>query len=286
VVVDWSGTLDLFYYQYPVTKITYDLNNAGFATLISVLFASGDSETCLLTYNENNQVTEMLISNWKKEHFKLFYNKNGIDSVSRETRFTDGTPGYWFGFYKSTPSYEEHTRRMISIYPFNQSQPYTTLDPSLYLGTCGYNTQSVTDNEFYKASYSIQDLKAYYNAYYNESSSGTHTSLRFKLPLVDAEGKRHNNEFEIQDQSSLDSYNQARSLRRTSWTDFECTGVYYGLNNFSLIPTLFPDAMLLEILVVTDELPAIYFDKIYHDNQNVSPLTELDIAYGYEPVKK
>ena len=260
VVVDWSGDLDLFYSAEPVSRITYDLNAAGFATTISVLFTDGALAIDELTYNASNQVTEMNISS-PHTHYKFFYKDNVIDSVTQETNFNDGYEEL-FGFYKSMPGQDGH-KRMISIYPFDKEQPFTMDEPVTF--SCGDELQ-LSHNESSKSLY-------YYE--FDIGDKSIITPITFTLWYY-KDHKMNKSHFGIPSEIQFNTFGQISSENRT-WTSEECPTIQYGLNNFSVMPTLFPDAKLLQLLTITDEFTYLY---LYPSGLDI--LTNLDLAYEYE----
>lgn len=260
IEINWPADMDIFFYNKSLVKTTYLLNNGGYATKITTLFADGKEIIDELVYDGSNRVTE-LKNSFFNDNLKFYYINNQLDSISKIRTLPNMTTQT--GFYKRVDE-----SNFISIFPFNKAQSYS-FNQSFY-GSCNCSVSAPVPNELNKTGYSVSNSNDfYYNQFYVDLNYTQFLNNNYCKQVFTSSIYSGSNNF----------YNKPRYLDGFVSYCYS-TGDNY-LSSYLLLPEAIPDFTSLYLATIDNE---VRWTK--SNSAKTSKWNLVGIDYSYAPSSK
>jgi hypothetical protein len=260
IELTFTSGIDFLFLNSKVSKITYQLNINGYAEKITSSFENGTIIVDDLLYNSKGQIIEMSNS-FFKDKLKLFYKNNELDSVAKTRTLANNTTQN--GFFKRTTSDNPLEEYFISIFPFDNTEPYT-LDLDFY--SCASGGATPDSNTVNKTSYVLSDS--------TQNSRYAYTGFQQILNSVYSE-QYFNRAFE----SYYTNYFGKPDYLFINSVGCESINTNH-VDIYSLFPEIVPDVLLTHVISIENSV------KWMNSNSGKSPDFRLQsIEYSYEATK-
>ncbi len=264
VEINWPADVDVFFYNRDITKTVYHLNAKGWAEKVTNTFEDGTVMEDVITYNATDQVVE-LTNSFFKDKLLFYYKNNAVDSVAKSRNSMTQ-----FGFYKLGFE-DEYSRYYYCVFPLDETKPYQSA--GFYC-----NDYPIESNELNMSSYSQSKQDEQYEKY--GISQSIYTTF-----TIEGEFTNCTNIYVCNIGGYYNFYGVLNTLDIGVGSTNDCYYCGFGnqgyLNSYIIMPLLFPDNSILNMVSTDNELKWITKNNGF--KQELESLIQ-GVRYQFEPI--